>query len=418
MPRPSLPSDLKHLHTIDILLTQTTEEAIWLHFKAFFVVYEKKYEEWIEAVENTYRKFDIDRNPYHDHNWRKGFPERHYKNCSVATVMNFDESSTDLFWKLTHFISDLTKCNKLLKWDNDTEYSEEFGKMLGTANYLRIRLYGNLDTLKDYEEQCFYSAKRRWEEIDADWIADQRLKKVHYGDGFSSFSGHHPFDFLEFEMKRYADLQSSKNSTIEYLKRKNKWREDEDEAEQLGLKLSMSIAESKAKIELYENGGVPDYTLTCKYCIRTIQEAKDSEEREKAKEEEYERERQHEADERKLEAEKEKERRKALPVIHYDCDLCSFHTTSLGYYNHHTESKDHLRREKLSELFCKVCEVPSRTQAEYDNHCNTTKHRKATGQIEVEPEEYRCTPCEYHCKGKMLWKQHCGTKKHNEKTST
>jgi hypothetical protein len=416
MPRPSLPSNLKGLQTIDVLLTQTTEEQLWAHFKILFAKYETSMEVWEEKIERMYRKFNPDRNPYNDHNWRSGHPTRHYKNPTLGTVVGFDEADSDLYWTLFNFVGDFYKVNKALKWNEDAEYSEEYGKMSGTIEYLRMRTSGGLSTLAEYEDQCFYLAKKRWEELDADWIADQKLKKAHYGD--NSYNGHHPFDYVEFEKKRLTDLLSSKSSTIEYLKRKKQWNADEDENVQIGPKLSISIEDSQKLLDSFALGNVPGYTLTCKYCIKSIQESKEADERRRLEEEAYEIERQHELDEQKLEAEKEKERRKALPVVHYNCELCKYHTTSLGYYQYHTESKDHLRREKMGELFCKVCEVPSRTQAEYDNHCNTTKHRKATGQIEAEPEEYRCAPCEYYCKGKMLWKQHCGTKKHIEKTSS
>ena len=113
------------------------------------------------------------------------------------------------------------------------------------------------------------------------------------------------------------------------------------------------------------------------------------------------------------EAKEEERRRQAIPAIHYNCDLCKYHTIYLGCLEEHEESKEH----KLKSYFCKLCGVQSRTENEFNFHCSTAKHRTKGGQVVAEqPEKFSCEPCSYVCGSKLLWKQHCAGKKHLQKT--
>jgi hypothetical protein len=66
------------------------------------------------------------------------------------------------------------------------------------------------------------------------------------------------------------------------------------------------------------------------------------------------------------------------------------------------------------EKYCDVCKVRCRSQTEWDNHTETTKHRKATGEIET---GYHCEPCGFHSKTKSSFADHCRTKKHEKNTA-
>lgn len=372
MPRPSLPTELKRLQTIDVLLTQTTEEQLWSHFKSMFLIYETKMENWVQIVSEASQQFSLEDNPFHHRirNWRRDTkPSRKYKDGLISSLIdNMDE--LELHHTMMNFYIDLLRCNKSLKWDEDEEYRDDFGRMSSSAEFLKSRLRSELDNLADMENLCFNIAERQWKEEDAEWIANHNLEKAH--------KYHHSRQY-------YLDLIESDNGAKEW----------------------------------YARHGIPstDYELVCKFCIQKRKEEEERDERLRLREIELEELRVREEAQKREAERKEAERRKAIPVIHYECDLCDYHTTNRGSYDYHMEGKEHQHKEKMTKLFCKGCGIQSRTQLEFEFHCATIKHKKILGEIEADPEEFVCAPCEYKCGTKMLWKQHCGGKKHLNKTT-
>ena len=93
-------------------------------------------------------------------------------------------------------------------------------------------------------------------------------------------------------------------------------------------------------------------------------------------------------------------------------------TTSSGSkYDIHLASKEHISKSRSKAFYCKPCETQSRSQLEHENHCNSSKHKKKTGEI-VEPENYHCEPCNFTTPSKHLFKQHNEGKKHKKKMSS
>lgn len=337
MPRPSLPPNLKRLETMNVLLTKTTEEEVWAHMTQYFKKWEAKMEEWIDAVYEVRRT--VSKNTFANWNWRKGSPKLYYKKCSLHEAIEFNEDDMDSRLFMMSYVNDLHKCKRGLKWDKDSEYAEEFNRMMCTVEYLEMRLKSQLQCLADDEDYRCHESKRAWQIKDAPWIEHKAHKQT--------------FHTCVYCVDEHEKAVALKKRQDEY---------EAHEKEQACLEEEVWEAQETAR---------------------------------KAKEKE------------------ELERRRAAPVIQYNCDLCKYKTTSLGYFTEHGDSKEH----KLKLYYCKLCGVQSRTENEFNFHCSTVKHRTKGGEvIAAEPEMFRCEPCSYVCGSKLLWKQHCAGKKHLQKT--
>ena len=243
---------------------------------------------------------------------------------------------------MSPFALDVRKCRRILKWDADKEYGEEFGKIWSTVDYLEMRLKGQLENLAETEHYFCFESQREHER-----------KKIEH-------QTHQEIILTCVFCAENARLVKAAEDAAALKK-----RQEEYEAH----------AEEQARLE---------------------EEAWEAIEQEK-----------------KVAAAKELERRRSTPVILHNCDLCKYHTTSLGYFTEHGESKEH----KLKLYFCKLCGVQSRNENEFTFHCSTVKHRTKGGEVAVEaPEKSCCELCAYVCGSKLLWKQHCAGKKHLQKT--
>jgi len=398
MPRPSLPSELKHLNTIDVLLTQTKEEQLWAHFQNLYKLIEPKMEEWVETVREVKKRFDDPQsnNPFshRTRNWRRAVkPSLRYKDCYLSSIYD-SEDELELSNKATNLILDLRKCNKVLKWDADEEFQSEFGSILSTLEFHHQNLNNSLKELAESENFCRNIAEAEWKREDADWIAERKLEEAH--------KGHCPLNYVEDTTKKLAYVKSAKDQMV--------YRLQKDGKEITTIREDYEIAQHTRNLEFYASGGIPNED--CKLCVKARKDEEEWKERRRIREEEEEQERLRREDERREAERLEQERLKALPITHYHCEICDYHTTSRGNYDYHTESKEHLHKEKMTQIFCKQCGIQSRTTAEFDFHCSTIKHKKAVGDIQADPQEFVCAPCEYKCGTKMLWKQHCGGKKH------
>ena len=343
MPRPSLPHGLKRLETMNVLLTKTTEEEIWAHMTQNFPLYERKMEEWIDAVDNE--KSSFDESTFAKWNWLKGKPKLYFQKTPrpyLHEVVSQDYDDEHNHYRMLCYASDLHKCQRGLQWDKDGEFHEEFNRMMSTVDYLQLRLNCILDCLKEQEHYYFYESQREHER-----------KKIEH-------QTHQEIILTCVFCVENARLKKAAEDAAALKKRQEEYEAHAEE-------------QARLEEELWE---------------KIEREKKDA-------------------------AAKELERRRSTPVILHNCDLCKYHTTSLGYFTEHGESKEH----KLKMYFCKLCGVQSRNENEFTFHCSTVKHRTKGGDGPVEePEKFSCELCAYVCGSKLLWKQHCAGKKHLQKT--
>ena len=354
MPRTSLPSHLSRCTTYEVLLTKTTEEDLLAHFKSAFETYEARWKPYAEELERCVADA-FAHNPYLGRSWRKGGPTRLYPKGHEWNRMDpNNEAEIQKYHWIWEFAFDLHRCMREFNWKEMDQQDEFVSKCLD-------EIKSGQDELMRYDERNYNNAKRDWETRDADWIAEQTLRRNH--------ENHH-----------------SRSWWTDYFQR------------------------DAGACEWYK-GVIPDNEDTCSFCICEKQieiKRKEAEAEQKKREEE----------EARLEAQREAEekaQRKAKPVTHYHCESCEYNTTSSFNYDVHMKSMEH----KLKARFCKACNHQCRTDFEYAAHITSLKHKKAMGEVEeaVEvPVSYHCELCDYTATRKDVFKRHMASKSHLAKS--
>ena len=373
MPRHALPSHLKNLKTYDVVLTQTSEDDLYDHF----VSKSQNYEPLVQSFRTDLSAAleDIrDVNPYLNHNWRKGAPDRVYPTgCEWMNVDIESERYLDKFWFLSRLQQDFLICNKEFKWSSNVN-KEEF------CNEFEFMMYRCIEQIKSDQQELvmydtihFNEAKKKWMEKDTEWIENDKKRKDH--------RYHKPKQF-------YIDL----------------FKQDPD------------------AIQFYK-GIIPDNEETCEFCMheKTLREEREREEREREEREREELEEREENEEREeLERKKNKETKneikneikvieqKQRTIMH--CEDCNYTTDSLSFFNLHCSGKEHNLTIKQKRLYCKVCDIQCRTNIEYSHHITTRKHKIKSGEIQDNPNY--CKVCDYTATTTSNLSTHFKSKKH------
>ena len=354
MPRPTMPTYFKNMESYSVQLTKTSEEDLKEHFCKSSERYTAKVEADIDE-QRRLLKMLYNENPYNQKNWRKGSPERLYKDGFDKKSLR-DEKANELKWQLD--------IQRDFKWAMDVyKWEEDWAVELMQFIYRSTERYkSNFDEIKHMDLLCFETAKQNWEVEDAEWITNQKLKKAH--------ESHKPKSY-------WIDLFATD-------KQSEKWCK----------------------------GVIPDNEDTCKFCIEEKRISDEREEKMRLEEEQQEREEEERREERRLLEEEKKRQRQAVELITQQCKECNYTTNHSAMYQIHITSKQHLINIKKQSLFCKACEHQSRTEIEHAHHLTTTKHKKNTGLVDPEPEEYHCKCCDYKTPLKQNMAIHMKSKKH------
>lgn len=368
MPRVSLPSHFKNLRTYNVLLTQTTEDDLLDHFRRVSETYSYQDREFhnelfsiIEAQHSV--------NPYRSHNWRRGTPERRYKNGWEWISMD-DEKKYEAYQRLVWFGFDFKKCDDEFHWTTNPETAVWAEGFLRQTEQHRLDSVSMIRELAEIDARNFATAKKEWETDDAEWI--DRKKRLH------EHSFHRPRQYYLDEIARDPDAKA--------------WYESK--------------------------GGIPNYEETCEFC-RKQKEEDDARTERLRQEEEERREEERLAEEKRLQEELlRKAQRKAVvsaPRVLHRCEDCDFQTYTELVYVSHMKSREHLNRLKLKAWFCSACETQCRTQVEYDNHTQTAKHKKA---VSGTGHSWSCEACGYTATKKHHYEAHMTSKKHLARVGT
>lgn len=294
-------------------------------------------------------------NPYKNYNWRKGQPERKYENgYDVRRLREEDVEEHDWAYNVGR---DFVWCLSEFKWQDDWVGNFEY-----TIDRMRNTMRSNTEEIKTLDYILFQTAKREWEEADAEWIANEKLRKEH---------AHH-------KPKAY------------YIE----WFAKDKDAEQ------------------WYKGVIPDNEDTCKFCIMEKKQNEEYEERMRVEREELERlRREEEEEDRRLEEERRKNQ-KPIELKEHKCEHCNYKTMYEAVFRVHLMSKEHKQNEKQQNLYCKACDHQCRGKIEYEHHLGTTKHKKNAGIISAEPTNYTCEACNYTTQFKHHYENHLKSKKH------
>lgn len=364
MPRPTLPTELKNISMMDIVLTQHSEEDVWKFYEG---VWEKlqKIDRIVRAARERWISKVFDRNPYEDHNWRKGKPTRLDKNDWVRYM---SEEEMEIYYELRGFKKDLHLCDKVFKWSESEVKQIEFNEMVFDTERFFLTVSNNSE-FELYETFKFNQAKTKWETDDAEWITEKKEYKKHK-------SHHRPKGWKE-----------------------EKWKTMDEEERRW-----------------YERGTVDwEFHEECKFCVKE-DEDKVRREREEKEVEERDAQKLKESNERFMREKQEAEQKQIevlsrISTVNHVCDLCSFHTTSKYIFDEHTRSKSHIAIKNLKDWHCSVCDTQCRTINEWNAHNSSRKHKVKAGMVEKDV-DYCCKKCEYSTKLKQNFQKHLLTQGH------
>lgn len=359
MPRASLHPRMKNCESYDVNITQTTEEDLLNHLKKASEEYEERWQAHYDKLHLVVER-QHDHNPYRKCNWRKGSPERKYeKGWEWNQWHHEDTAGRDHYHWLFRIRHDLVLCNREFKWSDNKELEKWYSEF----DYFTERC---LNTINSTEEELrwidcmnYGSAKKAWEEEDAEWIELQKMKKEH--------NFHKPKQY-------YINL----------------------------------FARDKQAQAWYEaRGGIPNHEETCELCKQEKKELELREEQERA----YIQEQQQE--EQRLKAEREAKQARAAKVSckQYHCEDCDFHTTIKFAYDDHLLSREHIKCIHAKKWHCIACNFHARSDPEYQHHLTTKKHQSGG----IKQTEWRCEACDYTATQKGHYETHCRSKKHLQK---
>lgn len=178
MPRSSLPSHLKNLRIMEVLLTQTTEDEIRSQYKSAYLAFEANHEKYMKRISDVVGEL-LDGNPYSEKDWKKRPPTRHYKETFAWFGDNEDEMQE--FARFSNLNHDLRVIIKTYEWPELEEMKYEVDKFYAF-------IYSSEKDITNLESIRFFQAKKKFEEENKEWIEEQEAIKVHKLRHHSAFT--------------------------------------------------------------------------------------------------------------------------------------------------------------------------------------------------------------------------------------
>ena len=352
------------MRSYKVHVTKTTEESIKEHMFKMSELYDAHNQPFFDEQTRILEILRY-RNPYTEHNWRYGPPERRFKNGFDITKLSLDtvdKEHEEQRWHI-NVEYDFNKCMNHFKWNE--EWATDFQYKIEQTRQQRT---DNGNEIRTLDETTFYLAKTRWMEEDAVWIAREKLKVSH--------RDHHPREYYIELFKKDKEIEKGYAS----------------------------------------RGGIPDNEDTCEFCIhdKIVREA--NAEKTRKADEEYERLREEADEEHRRQEEERKAKQKPIQLKEHKCETCNYKTMDGAMYRIHLMSREHLQLEKQKNLFCEHCDHQCRGRLEFEAHIRTSKHKKNAGELDG-PTTYTCEACEYSTHFKHHYENHIRSKRHTDKTT-
>jgi len=335
------------MQTMEVLLTKTTEEAIWTHLQNVMVGLEQKLNKYGKILDDLTDSY-FRNNPYDKYtiqDWRDDRPRMKHKLDKTLWLTEASEEYLRDYYRLLDIIRDVRICSRAFP-----DWEERLSDIMNVIDCSKF----DTTELISYEAMQYAKSKKKYQEEDAEYIAERSLLRSH--------SGH---------------LTREKFMTDEW------WR-----------------------VIAYENKE-PEYWKTCKWCIqheKMLQDSKDLEKEEERRIQEMMR--NYEENERQRQAER------IANTHYYTCEICDYRTTNIDSYESHLEKKEHKVKQNHKDWFCESCNIQSRSNNEHEFHLKTTKHQQNAGLVVDEPKMFRCECCDYETLRKDFYKLHLASKKH------
>lgn len=323
-----MPSQLKNMHTMEVLLTQTTEDEVRSHITNLFLAFENSKDKYTKRISSVVEYF-LDNNPYLTHNWKKGKPNRLHK--EIGSWFGYDEDERQEYSKFSQLNHDILLISKNYGWDElfDIKYSlERFNSHIHTAQEDILKL----------ENMCFIQAKKKFEEENKDWIEEQEQIKRHKASHLSGYElrkkEEEGGDIQEYLECKYCKLDYEKD-----LELTKKVREYEANKPQINF-----VYEEPTKIEPQVK--LPE--IKCEDCGYKTTNKRIFE------------------DHFKLQEHK---------LASWYCKICEVQSrTELEYKNHITTKKHERKVNGDHEYVCEKCDYKTLLKSLFDQHNATKKH--------------------------------------------
>ena len=335
MPRSSLPSHLKNMQTMEVLLTQTTEDEVRSHIKNLFLAFENSKDKYTKRISSVVTYFS-DKNPYLNHNWKKGKPNRLHK--EVGSWFGTDENERQEYSKYNSLNKDILLISKNFDWEELDDMKFEFEKF-------NSHIHTSQEDIFKLEDMCFRQSKNKFEEENKEWVEEQKEIGKHKSCPFSTYE----LRLMKDEDKSIEEYLKCKYCKINFdraIEISKKAREYEANKPLINfsyeeptkiepeVKLPNIVCEdcgykTTNKIRFQEHLNEPQHKRIaqlkewyCEVCLVQCQS--------RVKHDEH------------LDSPKHKKNIGEIKKPIYTCELCEYTTSTKHHYDQHLESKKHI----------------------------------------------------------------------------
>jgi hypothetical protein len=341
------------MRTIQVTLTQTTEEMIWTHIEKQMVNLESTIEMFrrdLNALTDEY----FHTNPYDKYtvrDWRNNRPTQKYKLNRLRWLEDNGEEYAKEYFGMLDIINDIRICHRAFP-----EWNDRLCDIMQVIDFTKF----DTDELVAYESIKYYQSKEKYEKEDAEFIKERR-----------SLSDH-----------REVHISREKFKTDEYSR----------------------------NILCY--GKEPAYWTTCKWCIQYEQQQKDIKdceaEQDRIIQEEMKR---YEEEQRK----KQKEIVETEKYECKCCDYKT--RNGDAYDRHMDSKEHKVKQNHADWFCkCCSTQSRSKNEHEFHLK-SAKHQKNVNGELESEIKMFRCECCDYDTPRKDYYKLHLTSKKHAKNSS-
>jgi hypothetical protein len=335
MPRVSLPSTLKSLKTYEVLVTQTNESELRLHFESLYAIFELKKDKYMNRIRDAVGLF-LDENPYAGKDWKKHQPTRHYK--EIFTWFGEDENELQEYHSFSQFYSDVILMHKHFEWDclEEMKYDLERFKIYMTTGQ---------EDLAKLESMRFNQAKQKFEEENSEWIKEQSEIRTHKNNHLSAYQ-------LRIKKEEGENID-------EYLNCKFCKSEYEREVETIKRMREYENSKKESDPNPDPNCEVVEVVQYVKPPVKTCEDCGFKSSYNST-----------------FEAHKnEAYHKRVVQLKEWYCKDCEVQSRTEIEYKNHIQTKKHEKKiNGITEFFCEKCNYKTLLKHLFDQHIATKKH--------------------------------------------
>ena len=343
MPRSTLPSALKKLETIDILLTQTTEEDVWGSLKMRYDIFMSRKEHFAKKI-STYVGIFLDSNVYASVDLNKPI-ERSYRD----NIFAFTEQEQTEYQQMFSLKHDFELCKRVLDWN---ETKPEFEEMLWELQKFQLYASTSMSDVEALEDSAYRTICTKKKTIAMEKLNAEKVTNPH--------KFHTSINDWNILFKENSDAwtwhggseQTKYNESLQCLKCQ------EIEAKRVQFdKIVEDIQEIKQDIkdalqEHKEATAIVEYT--CEDCdfkthVKYLHTGH-----------------MHSTEHKRIQKLKE-----------WFCEKCNSQSRTQVEWDNHIQTNKHLNKNDSTDHVCEKCNYSTKLKHLFTQHCATKKHLEA-----------------------------------------